>query len=204
MKMELNGLIDKIKKEGIEEADKKSKDIIQKAQEKAQGIIAEAEAKRKNILQDAEQEVLKLKQQAEDSIKQSIRDMLLMLKQRIVDVFDTVLQKEITENMKTSVIEECIIKIIENFKKEESLDIEILLGQKDREKLEKAILDKFTTQVRKGITIKVSKDIETGFRIGKKGENYYYDFTDEAIAESLKQYLNPKLIKILDKDKKNA
>jgi len=50
----------------------------------------------------------------------------------------------------------------------------------------------------KGVTFKISPSVEKGFRIGEKDKNYYYDFTDDALVEALKTYLNPKLLKILD------
>lgn len=200
MEMELKGLIEKIKKDGVLEAEKKSQTIIQEASKKAKDIISSAENQAKTIVQEAEQEALKLKKLSEDSINQSTRDMLLMLKQKIVNVFDTVLKREVSNQMRTTALQEAIVKLVENFKKEGMLEIEILLGEKDKKEVQEILFDALTSEMRKGITIKISPEIEAGFRIGEKDGNYYYDFTDEAVAEALKQYLNPKLIKILDSE----
>lgn len=194
----LSGLIDKIKKDGIEEADKKSQAIILQAEKKAHDIISKAREDSKKILEEAEEASDKLKKQTEESIRQSIRDSLLMLKQKIIDLFDSILKRQLSEKMSPDFLQDVIIKLIENFKKDGIPNMEILLGNKEKEALEKTVLKAFGEEARKGITFKVSPSIEKGFRIGEKDKNYYYDFTDDAIAEALKTYLNPKLIKILD------
>lgn len=201
MEMELKGLIEKIKKDGVQEAEKKAQDIIQQAEQKAKAIVNDAENQSKIIIQKAQQEADKFKKMADESIRQSVRDVLLMLKQKIVGIFDTVLKRGISKEMGISALGECIIKLIEGFRKEEKLDIEVLLNKKDKDNVEKAIIRALTDEMRKGVTVKISPEIESGFRIGRKGENYYYDFTDEAVAEAFRQYLNPKLIKVLDNSK---
>ena len=52
---------------------------------------------------------------------------------------------------------------------------------------------------KKGVTLKVSPDVANGFRIGVKGSDVYYDFSDDAIAAVLKSLINPNLKAILDK-----
>ena len=40
--------------------------------------------------------------------------------------------------------------------------------------------------------------IHAGFQIGGQGESMRFDFTDEALAESLAAYLNPRFAGVLD------
>lgn len=201
MEMDLNGLIEKIKKDGVSEAQKKSADIIGEAQKKAQKIIAHANKENKNIVLEAENETNKLKRLAEESIKQSIRDAALALKQKITELCDTILKKQITQQLSPELIKELITKLIENFKKDKSFNIEILLKKDDKEKIEEAVLSTLNVEMKKGVTFKISPSISAGFRIGEKDKNYYYDFTDEALMEALRLYLNPRVTKILDSGK---
>lgn len=197
MEIELNNIIEKIKKEGIGEAEKKSKEIIEQAQKKAQEIISLAERQARNIVSEAEAEAEKIKKLAEDSIRQSIRDATLTLKQNVIELFDSIIKRELTEQMSTDFLKEIIVDIIKNFKKEGPLDLEILLSKNDKTKLEDKVLDLLTSEMRKGVTFKISPTIEAGFRIGIKEKNFYYDFTDDALTEALVRYLNPKITKIL-------
>lgn len=201
MEMDLSNLIEKIKKDGVSEAQKKSADIINDAQKKAQEIIARAHTENKNIILEAETESNKLKKLAEASIKQSVRDAALSLKQKIVELCDTITKRQITQQMSSSVLKDIILKLIENFKKEGILNIEILLKKEDKEKLEEAVLNSLGAEMKKGITFKISPSISAGLRIGEKDKNYCYDFTDEGLMEALKAYLNPKVLKILDANK---
>lgn len=194
----LSGLIEKIKKDGIEEAEKKSQAIILQAEKKAHDIIAKAEGDSKSIIEEAGHEADRLRKQAEESVRQSIRDAILMLKQRAVDLFDAVLKRQAAGEISKDVLKEVIVKLIGNFKKDGMPDIEVLLSAKEKAELEKAVLNSLTEEMRKGVTFKVSPSVEKGFRIGQKGGDYYYDFTDEAVAEALRTYLNPKLVRIFD------
>ena len=61
------------------------------------------------------------------------------------------------------------------------------------------MLSKLKGRLKSGITFKVSPNISKGLYIGIKGENVYYDFTDEAILELLKEHLRPFIVKIIEK-----
>jgi V/A-type H+/Na+-transporting ATPase subunit E len=54
-----------------------------------------------------------------------------------------------------------------------------------------------SSSIKNTVEVKLDKKITHGFRIGKKGENLFYDFTDESVLEALKVFLNPKLAEIL-------
>jgi len=95
-------------------------------------------------------------------------------------------------------------QLVENFKKDGENEIEILLNEKDKKELENIFLSKLKGEMKKGVELKVSPQIENGFRIGKKGDNSYYDFTDEAIAEVFKAFLNPKITEIMESGEQDA
>ncbi len=203
MEMELNTLIEKIKKDGVEEAEKKAHEIINSAEKKAQEIVHNAEKQKKNIILEAENESNKLKKLTEESIKQSVRDAILTLRQKIMGLSDTILKRQITETLSPEFLKDIIIKLVENFKKQDDLDIEVLLGKSDKEKTEQAVLNSLSAEMKKGITFKISPTIQSGFRIGEKDKNYFYDFTDEALTDALRMHLNPKIIKILSPEYKH-
>lgn len=194
----LSGLIDKIKKEGIEEAEKKAQGVILQAEKKARDILLKAEADGKNIIDEAKREADRLKKQAEESVRCAVRDAVLMLKQKIIELFDSVVKKEVSTGFSPDVLKNVIVKLIENFKKDGACDIEILLNEKEKDALEKFILNSLKEEMRKNVTFKISPSVEKGFRIGEKDKNYYCDFTDDAVAEALLLYLNPRLIRIMD------
>jgi len=200
MEIELNNLIEKIKKEGVEKAEKDANALIEKAKAKSEAILRQAEQEKDEIIKEAEARVGELKKTQEKALKQAARDILLTLRSRVVEFFHRVVKEKIAGQLKPDVLKDLIAKTIENFRKNENLDVDILLSKEDRDKLKKYLFDALSVEAKKHVTLTKSDGIEKGFRIGEKGKDSYFDFTDEAIAEAFSRYLNPALVEMLDID----
>jgi len=198
MEMELNLLIEKIKQDGVFAANKEAGSIIASAEEKARKIINEAEAKKEAILRDADLQAQNFKKTSEKTVKQAARDVLLTLRERVTDFFHRVIKIKVSEALEPEILKQLIVKTVEAFKKEGAIDLEIMLSPEDRLMLEKTLFAALGEEARKNITIISSNNLDKGFRIGEKGKNSYFDFTDEALAKSFKDFLTPKLIEVLD------
>ncbi|MBU1084224.1 MAG: hypothetical protein ABIG55_01860 [Candidatus Omnitrophota bacterium] len=198
MEMDLKGIIEKIKNEGVSEAEKKAEEIISAAEGKAEELLAKAGKDKDEIIEKAGRTAEQLKANAEESIKQAARDAVLGLKGEIAGLFDNVIKKEIRETLTPDAVEKAILKFVEEAGKTEKKELEILLSEKDKEQLEAIILSKLQEQAKKGIVIKASPALEKGFRIGEKGKNAYYDLTDDALTETFKAFLNPRISRIME------
>jgi vacuolar-type H+-ATPase subunit E/Vma4 len=86
--------------------------------------------------------------------------------------------------------------LIKNYSAKENVIIS--LNKEDLRKLEKGLLDTLKEEVRKGITLRPSDDIQAGFIISYDSGKSYYDFTDTALAEYIGLHLKPKLKEILE------
>ena len=84
MDVKLENLIEKIKKDGIQEAQKKSQKIIQEAHAQAATIVEEAKKKAKDLLEKQEQANKKRKQDGEAGLQQAARDLILTVREKIV------------------------------------------------------------------------------------------------------------------------
>ena len=73
MAMDLKNIIERIKEEGVDEAQKKAGDIIAQAETKAAATIADAEEKKKGIIDEAGAEALKLKASSEEAMRLASR-----------------------------------------------------------------------------------------------------------------------------------
>lgn len=195
--IKLDNLIQKIKEEGVQEAKKQSEDIISQAEEQARQILEDARIKRDSIIRVGRVDADNLKKNGQEALRQAARDVLLSLRERIIELFDSVVKNRVSQQLSPENLKDIIKKIIENFKKGESPDIEILLSRQDKKELEGVFWKAFADELKKGVTLKTSPHIEKGFRIGEKNKNFYYDFTDEAIAQTFKLYLNPKIRDLL-------
>lgn len=199
MEANLQQLIEKIKAEGVVEAKKKSQEIIQKSKKEAQKIIHTAKREAEKIKQQAEKDANQEINNAEAAIQQSMRDVILTVREKLIKLFDAVLKRNISESMAPEFLKDLIIGIINKWTPGEEESFEVLVNKEDKQELEKLLFSQLREEAKKEIEIKVSENITKGFRIGLKGENVYYDFSDESIAESLKELTTPTVTKILNK-----
>lgn len=203
MEVKLESLIEKIKKNGVEEAKKESGELIKNAKEQAAKVIDDARIKAANLIEEAEKEAAGFQKNAADAIKQAGRDLVLNLKEELTKLFDRILKHDLSEHLTPEFLKQLIVKIIDNWSPGKELSLEILTSSKDKKKLEELLLSRFKNEAKNTITIKVSNNVDKGFRIGIKGEDVYYDFSDESILESLKDILTPSISRVLDGDKKS-
>ncbi len=200
METELDKLIQRIKKEGVEEAEKGAADVISRADQKAREIIKDAEKRKADITKEAEAESQKFREASERALKRASRDVLLTLRERVIEFFDRLVKDKTSKELTPNILKNVIVEAVENFTKEGVLDIEVLVSEDDRKRLEKSLFSALRQEVKGRVKLTGKKGIEKGFRIGEKGKDSYFDFTDEAIAEALKRYLNPRLVEMLDID----
>lgn len=200
MDVKLESLIAKIKKDGIEEARKASAEIIEKAQAQAKAITKQAQDQAQNTQAQAEALAIKLESNAKASLKQAARDLILALKGEMTALLERILKDNAGQALSPDFMKELIFRVVDKWLVNEDDAKKVLVNKADKEELEKLLVGSLRKEAKTTIEIKTSKDIDKGFRIGIKGEDFYYDFTDQSILEALKQFLNPALRTILDTD----
>ncbi len=201
MAADLNSLIQRLKEEGIEEARDKSREIIDNTTKKAAKIIEEAEEKKAEIINGAEKKAASLKKACDDALKQASRDLILSLRENITELFNSVTKREVSASITRDVLKDIITNIAQGFKAGSELDIEVVLSPEDKKSLEDVLVKALKKELEKGVTLKPSHSVKKGFRIGAENKEFYYDFTDDAIAEAIELYLSPRIkdiIKIKD------
>jgi len=197
MDTKLDNIIEKIKKEGVEDAQKQADKTINEARKEADKIINDAQKEADKKISDAKKQIEKMEASSDVSLKQASRDAVLQVKNSIINLFDNVFKREISEELTPDFIKELILKMVKEWEKG---DIEeVKLSEKDKKKVEKLLSSSLKKDIKEGITIKVDKDISHGFKIGLKDEDVYYDFTEQSIAELLMKYVSPRLKEMLDK-----
>lgn len=197
MEVKIDQLIEKIKSEGVETAKQNADEIVQNAKKEADSIVSDAKKEAEKIINDAKQQTELFQNNAELAIKQAARDSELVVKTNIIALFDQVFKKEAGSTLAPDFMKSLIEKIVAEWGKDNEVDI--LVNEKDQKALESLLAQGVKGAAKDGITVKVSDDIAEGFRIGLKGEDVYYDFSDATIAEMLKSFLSPKLKEILER-----
>lgn len=199
MPQQVQELINKIKSEGIEEAQKKAKDIETKAQQEALEIIAKAKAQANQLIKDAEEKIEKSKESAEKSIKQSARDTLLDLRRTIESVLNTIVLENVGQALSAGQMDGIIENIIDKYldKKESHASVKITVSAADLEKVRKGCVAKLQHKLKNGIELSSADDIAHGFMISFDGGKSAFDFTDASLAQYLGAYLNPEIADLI-------
>ncbi|MEW5817059.1 MAG: V-type ATP synthase subunit E [Spirochaetota bacterium] len=192
MDVQFKELIEKIKTEGVKNAEEKSAEIIAKAEKKAAEIIEHARQEADDIILKAREESNRLNKTGKEALKQAGRDLILNVKVGIENLFKAV----IAQNVK-KVLEDAIVTLVKTWSIKKIADLKLLLSQADLDKVEQHLKSELAEEIKKGIEIKPSKNLDAGFYVAEKDGSAYYNFSADLIAELLSEYLNPRLAEIM-------
>jgi len=169
------------------EAEKNAQDIVAAAKKEAAGIVEKAK-------EDAEHQ----EKAGIAAIEQASRNLVLSFKTEIENLLGKLLQKNVSELYSGDVLKGIIPKVVSGWAG--GCDrIDVILDEKELAGLTAWSKQALSEEIKKGVSVKAGKNIGAGFRIGEKDGSAYYDFSAEAVAEALSEYLNPVLAEIMKK-----
>lgn len=198
MDVQLQELIDKIKKDGVVASEKEAAKIIADAEKKAAAIVADAEEKAASIIKDAKKETARMEKSSEEAVMQASRNLLLSFKDSIVGTLDGIIQAETGKAVTADVLKKLVPETVKAWCKEsDASELSVLLAEKDLKTLESAFKTSLKAEIKKGLEIKPDKTISAGFRVGVKNGAAFYDYSAESVAELFSLYLNPKVAGLL-------
>ena len=200
MEADLKHLIDKIKQDGVAQAEADAEEIISQAKAQAGSIVVKAKQEAQGIIDKAQAEASNFKKASETALKQASRDALLALRGRVSEFFARVVKEKVSEQLNPETLRDIIVKAVEHSMKEGIAEIEVVLSEKDKQILEKTLFAALRKEARERVILQEKQGVQAGFRIGAKGAGSYLDFTDGAIADGFRRYLSPKLADALDID----
>jgi len=198
MDVQLQELIDKIKKDGVAAAEKDAAKIIANSEKKAEAIIAEAQSKAAEIIKNAQSETKKMEKASEEAIVQAGRNMLLSFKDALVGELDGLIQNGTEKALSKDVLTKLVPETVKAWAKNaDASELSVLLSEKDLKALESSLTSELKAEIKKGLEIKPDKTLNAGFRIGVKNGAAFYDYSAESLAEMFAAYLNPKVAALM-------
>lgn len=198
MEMQLQELIEQIKKNGVEAAETQADAIVDSAKAEAEKIIADAQAKADKIMADAKAENEKTVKSGEDAIRQAGRNLLISFRESISRELKVIVSEKVNGVYSSDAFAKLIINAVECWAgKPESEDLSVILNGSDLEKLEEALLAELNAKMLKGVTLKANDNFDGGFRIAVNNGAVYYDYSAEAVTDMLSSYLSPRVTALL-------
>ncbi len=192
MDVQLKELIEKIKTDGVKNAEEKAAEIVRNAEIKSAEIIDNANKEAQKIKDSAKTEALRSEQSGKEALKQAGRDLILDVKGQLNDIFSELLKAGTAEAMTGKALTDGITSIIQNWKGEMD-DLSILISEKQLSEIDKELKAKLAKEIKSGLDVKPYKGATAGFRVSEKDGKAFFDFTDEVLANFLSRYLNSTL-----------
>lgn len=198
MDVQLQELIDKIKKDGVTQAEKDAAKIIAEAEKKAQNIIANANEQAEQIIKSKKAETEKMEKSSEEAIIQAGRNMLLSFKDSLIAQLNAIINTETQKAMSKDVLVKLIPETVKAWvKNTNASELSVLLSEADLKTLSTSLTSELKAEIAKGLEIKPDKTMAAGFKIGVNNGEAYYDYSAESLAQLFSAYLNPKVSSLM-------
>ncbi len=200
MDIQLQELIEKIKKDGVSSAESAARKIIADAEKKAASIVSDAEVKADSIIKTAKAETERMEKASEDAIAQAGRNLIISFRDGINKELSAIVNSETEKAMDKDLLKKLIPETVKAWSANPDADnISVLLPAKDLKVLEASLKTALKAKISKGLVIKSDASLSAGFRIGSKNGSAFYDFSAEEVAALFSAYLNPKTTEIMKK-----
>ena len=202
MDIQVQELIDKIKKDGIETASKEASKIRTEAESEARRIVDLAKKEADDIVSRGKQDAQRAEKAGIAALEQASRNLVLAFKDEIQALLDRIIAEHVSTNYSDDVLKAALPEVLKSWAGGKGNDLSVLLPESELSKLKEFFSEKLTEQLWKGVELKTSRKLTSGFHISNKDGSVYYDFSAEAVAQLLSTYLNPKLAEILKNSSK--
>ncbi|OWY25651.1 hypothetical protein BVG80_01830 [Sphingobacteriales bacterium TSM_CSM] len=198
MEQKLQQIARKLYEEGIEKAEIEAAEIIQKAQMQAADIIQQAQTEKQTLLTHAQAEAEALKSRTHAELQLVISRAMEKLKQDIAALItqkavDLPVEQALNSNETIAgLLPEVVKQLFEGGKGQITIRV-----APDKEIYVAGILAKQIAAVlEQEPVILPDKNIASGFKIGKTGQNYVISFTDEDFKTYIGNFMHPEIAKI--------
>ena len=198
MEIQLQELIDQIKKDGVDAAEAEATSIVDCAKAEAEKIIADAKAQAEKILTDAKAENERMVKSSDDAIRQSGRNLLISFRESVTKELNAIVGDAVNAVYSADSLTKLVADVVEGWAKNpDAEDITVILNTEDVKALEETALASLKDKISKGITLKANDNFDGGFRISVNNGAAYYDYSAEAVVDMMSNYLSPKVTKLL-------
>ncbi|MFN2350513.1 MAG: hypothetical protein ABR497_01060 [Kiritimatiellia bacterium] len=199
MAEELQSLISRIQSEGVAKAQKEAEAIKAEAKQRAVQIVKQAHTEAAAKLKEAEEEAALFQERAGKTLEQAARDLLITVGRGTEKIMEEIVRDAVREALPVSVLENMLVKVVEAYvaDDEAAARIDLLISEDDQKELTRFFRSRFRRRLEQGLDLRPEGAIDKGFKVSYKDTRLTHDFTAEAIAEALMNFLRPDLGEIV-------
>ncbi|MBR5468246.1 MAG: V-type ATP synthase subunit E [Firmicutes bacterium] len=198
MEIQLQALIDQIKKDGVDAAVTEAEAVLNAAKAEAEKIISDAKADAEKILINAKNENDRMVKSSEDAIRQAGRNLLISFRESVAKEANAIIAGNVTAAYSAEGLTQLVMKAVEGWTaKPDAEDITVIMNSEDLKSMEETLLAGLKEKMANGVTLKANDNFDGGFRIAVNEGGAYYDYSAEAVVDMLANYLSPKVTALL-------
>ncbi|NLE64801.1 MAG: hypothetical protein GX606_02660 [Elusimicrobia bacterium] len=196
MSQSVQELINKIKTEGIGEAEKKAQAIEAEARDKARGIVKDAETRAAAIIREADEKAKQTDAATRAALAQAGANLLRSLRQEIEALSRKILLREtqtaLTPEMMKGLIEKAVTGAVAG-----GAEAQVAFSPSDVKTLQEGLVSRLQGELRKPVVFRSRGDVARGFMVSFDGGKSSFDFTDEALAQYLSGFVSEEVAALL-------
>lgn len=176
MEIQIQDLVESIKRDGVEGAKKEADAIIAAAKAQAAEIVEASKDEAAKIIENAKREV----ESSKTLIQQAERDAILCLKKDLSSILDGILASKVSKGLSEGSLAKLVLAAM-NGDDPSKYAVEI-------NEMKSAVKAELAAEISKGLVIKPVKGM-SGMKLCCKDGSGFYDFSDEEVANLLKPFL---------------
>ena len=156
---------------------------------------AEADATRAAAAKEAEMFAKK----GQEALHQASRDILISLRAQLESRVSKAVNELIRGSAKGAELGRIITSLITGFLQSDGRqdDIRILVAEDDLVKVQAAVQASLTDDLRAHVELAPAHAVTGGFKLAFRQSAVVYDFTDQALAETVAAYVSPKVAAVI-------
>ena len=185
---DLQNLLEKINRDGVEKAEAEAKKIVDAAKAKADALIRDARAEADKAKADADKAAADYAARASDTIRQAARDTVLSVQDAITKMLQRLLSEDVDAALANP---QTAAGLAAGAIEDMARTTEVLANSK----LVAALKAQFAAQP--NITVVADDTIGAGFTVKLDGGRVEHSFTGEVIAAELAKRLRPDLAALM-------
>ena len=185
---DIQSLLEKINREGVEKAEAEAKRIVDAAKARADQIIAEAREGAERTKADAAKDAEASAARAAETIRQGARDVVINVRESVTAMLEKLLAKDVAAALAD---EKSAAALASDAIRELAGPGEIACGEKLAQTL------KAQLAAQGGFTVVLDESVGAGFSVKLDGGRVEHAFTEAVIAAELAKRLRPDLAKLL-------
>jgi len=195
MAEELQSLLEKIQRDGVEKANAEAAKIIADAKAEAQRLVKTAQESADAARAAAEADAQASAARAAETIRQAARDVVLGVEGAVTKLFENVLAKNVDAALADpAVLSGLAAEAVQALARD--VPAEVAASARFAGALRAAL----AADARQGLTVVTDEALGTGFAVRLDGGRVAHDFTAPVISAALAQRLRPELAKIVKGD----